>query len=268
MRLLQLSDPHFGTEQAPVAEALARLVAERRPDVLLLSGDITQRARRAQFEAARRYVDALDVRRVIAIPGNHDVPLYNLAQRVFAPYRNFRRSFGNDLEPELVRDDLLLLAVKTTRRWRHKHGEVSATQIRRVVSRLQRAAPDQLRLVVVHQPMHVPREQDEENLLRNAEDAARAWSAAGADLVLGGHIHLPYVLPMSQRYPGLARELWCVQAGTALSSRVRWEAPNSVNLVDYSPTTDVNSCLVQRWDFGSAQQGFAMAAEQRVALAR
>lgn len=267
MRLLHCSDPHFGTEQPAVLAALGRLAVQLDPDVVVLSGDITQRARRAQFAAARGFVDALGARPLLTLPGNHDVPLFNLLQRAFDPYRNYRRAFGADLEPELRRDDLLLLGVRTTRRWRHKHGQVDADQIARVAARLTQATAAQLRVVVVHQPMHVPRPEDEKNLLRNAASAARAWAAAGADLVLGGHIHLPYVLPMSQRYSGLARELWCVQAGTAVSSRVRWEAPNSVNTIDYLPQAP-HACQVTRWDHHGPSERFVAAAEHAIVLQR
>lgn len=266
MRLLHVSDPHFGTEQAPVVEALDRLARELAPDVMVLSGDITQRARRDQFDAARRFVDALAIEHKIVIPGNHDIPLFDLWTRLVDPYGRFRRVFGAELEPTLETATLCLLAVRTTRRRRHKHGQVDAEQIERVAVRMRDASSAQLRVVVVHQPMHVPRPQDEENLLRNAEAAARAWSAAGVDLVLGGHIHLPYVLPMSQRYPGLERELWCVQAGTAVSSRVRWEAPNSVNLIEHEPGASV--CRVIRHDFDAGEQRFAAAGGHEIPLRR
>jgi 3',5'-cyclic AMP phosphodiesterase CpdA len=268
MRLLQLSDTHFGTEQANVVAALTRFAIELKPDVLVLSGDITQRARPPQFAAARAFVDSLGIATRVSLPGNHDIPLFNPWLRVFRPYANYAREFGDDLEPSLRRDDLQLLTVKTTRRYRHKNGEVSARQIERVCEALQSSSRQQLRIVVVHQPMHVPRPQDEENLLRNAAEAAQRWAAAGADLVLGGHIHLPYVLPMSQRHPGLSRELWCVQAGTAVSSRVRWEAPNSVNLIDYPAQTKGEACTVSRWDYAASTDTFVRAADHPIALQR
>jgi 3',5'-cyclic AMP phosphodiesterase CpdA len=266
MRLLHVSDPHFGTEQPEVVDALHRLSHELAPDVLVLSGDITQRARRDQFDAARRFVDGFGIARRIVIPGNHDIPLFDLWTRLFDPYRGFRRVFGNALEPRIETDELRMIAVRTTRRRRHKHGQVDDKQIAQVATAMRDAAPTQLRVVVVHQPMHVPRPEDEENLLRNAAAAARAWSGAGVDLVLGGHIHLPYVLPMSQRYDGLARELWCVQAGTAVSSRVRQEAPNSVNVIDHAGGAD--SCQVARWDFRADASRFAPAAEHAILLQR
>ena len=123
-RLLQVSDPHFGTERPEVVEALVELALERRPDVLVLSGDITQRARRAQFAAARRFVDRLGIGLRLAIPGNHDIPLYDVATRLLAPYRGFLRDFGDDFAPVRETADLAVFGVNTTRRYRHKHGEV------------------------------------------------------------------------------------------------------------------------------------------------
>lgn len=260
--LLQVSDTHFGTERPEVVEALVRLAHEHRPEVLVLSGDLTQRARRAQFEAARRFVQRLGAPHVLVIPGNHDVPLYNLFVRFLDPYAGFRRCFGPELEPEHESDDLLVLCVKTTRRARHKDGEISRAQVERVAARLRRAKPGQLRVVVTHQPVHVIRESDEANLLHGAEAAIAAWSPAGVDLVLGGHIHLAHVRPLAERVPGALRG-WSVQAGTAVSHRVRHDRPNSVNLVRWQ----AGRCTVERWDHDMAN-GFQCAEAHAVDLAR
>lgn len=258
---VQISDTHFGTERAEVVEALVRLVRAQAPDVVLLSGDITQRASRAQFRAARQFVERLGVASVLAIPGNHDIPLFDPFARVFAPYARHRRAFGQELEPSVETPDLLVVTVNTTRPWRHKHGEVSAGQIERVAARLRAARPEQLRLVVVHQPMAVTRAQDEPNLLRGRAAAAQAWARAGADLVLGGHIHLPFVLALHERIAGLPRPLWAVQAGTAVSSRVRHDAGNSVNVVRPGPAwRGRRSAVVERWDYRPASARFEAAA--------
>ena len=138
--LLQISDAHFGTEQPPVVRALLQMAREQAPDIVVMSGDITQRARRSQFAAARRFVDELKPPALVAIPGNHDIPLFNVAARAFAPYANYSRAFGKDLEPDYESDNLLVVAVNTTRPRRHKDGELSPEQIARVSERLQRAA--------------------------------------------------------------------------------------------------------------------------------
>ena len=248
-RLLQISDPHFGTVQAPVMQALEALAALQQPDVLVLSGDITQRAATGQFAQARAFCDRLAIPQMLSLPGNHDVPLFNLYQRVFRPYARYLHFFGPDLEPVMVTPWLSLIGVKTTRRWRHKNGEVSSAQIERVVQQLRLAGPAQLRVVVVHQPVYVARPEDEHDRLRGWEPAVRAWAAAGADIVMGGHIHLPYVCELSSAVGGLARSLWCVQAGTSVSSRVRREAPNSVNLLCHDPQSQPMRCELQRWDY-------------------
>jgi 3',5'-cyclic AMP phosphodiesterase CpdA len=254
--LLHISDTHFGTEQPRVVEALVRMAVGLTPDVVVLSGDITQRARRAQFVAARRFVDRLPAP-TVALPGNHDIPLFNLWARVLDPYGNYARAFGDDLEPEIELDDMLVVTVRTTRRYRHKHGEVSAEQTERVAERLRRSGADRLRVVVTHQPVHVLDTGDDDNLLRGRAAAVAAWSSAGADLVLGGHIHVPFAVPLSQAYPGLPRELWIAQAGTAVSSRVRREAPNSVNVIRFDAATSQTGFAIERWDFQPAPaQGY------------
>lgn len=254
--LLHISDPHFGTAQPPVMEALLQLARAQRPDILVLSGDITQRASVSQFSEAKAFCDRLGIPRMLALPGNHDIPLFNPFQRLFSPYARYLRAFGPDLESALQTPWLRMVSVKTTRRWRHKNGEVSAAQIARVVADLQQAAPGQLRVVVVHQPVHVLRAEDEHDRLRGWEAAVRAWAAAGADIVMGGHIHLPYVSELSSCVAGLGRRIWCVQAGTALSSRVRREAPNSVNLLCYDRGSSPLQCEVQRWDYRAAAGQF------------
>ena len=255
--LLQLSDPHFGTERPPVVNALRGLCRDLAPNVLVLSGDITQRARRRQFAAARAFVDSLGVQPLLAIPGNHDIPLFDLFTRALAPYREHMRAFGAELEPELDLPELLVVCVNTTRAYRHKDGEVSVAQIERVAFRLRGATSEQLRIVVVHQPVAVTRAADERNVLHGAPQAVPEWAAAGADLVLGGHIHLPFVLPLHERMADLRRRTWAVQAGTALSSRVRHDANNSVNAIRYSGGT-ARRVTVERWDYRETSSRFEL----------
>ncbi|MEO8012538.1 metallophosphoesterase [Polaromonas sp.] len=254
--LLQISDPHFGTAQPAVMQALAQLARAKRPDVLVLSGDITQRALASQFAQARAFCDSLAIAQWLVIPGNHDIPLFNLYQRLFTPYARLRQAFGPVLEPVLSTPWLHVIGVKTTRRWRHKNGEVSGAQVERVVAELQRSEPGQLRIVVVHQPVHVMHAEDQHDRLRGWEPAVRAWSRAGADIVMGGHIHLPSLCDLSTRLAGLERRLWCVQAGTALSSRVRAGIPNSVNLLHCHGPGETPWCRLERWDFQAASGCF------------
>jgi 3',5'-cyclic AMP phosphodiesterase CpdA len=254
--LLQASDPHFGTEQPAAVDALVQLAHEQRPDVLLLSGDITQRATNAQFDRARAFVSRLQVPRILAIPGNHDIPLFDLMTRIISPYARYRRIFGPDLEPEFENGEVLVITLNSTRRYRHVDGALSLAQIDRVVRRLARAQPAQWRMILMHHPVAVTRKEDLHNLAHGHAAAVQRWAAAGADLVAGGHIHLPFVLPLRERWPHLPRAMWALQAGTAVSTRVRAEVGNSVNIIRLGaslralePNTDaVRHCVVERWD--------------------
>jgi 3',5'-cyclic AMP phosphodiesterase CpdA len=262
--LLQISDTHFGTERAAVVDAVIEFAQRLRPELVVLSGDITQRARRAQFAAARAFMERLAAP-MLTIPGNHDIPLFNLPARIFAPYANYARAFGADLEPQFESDAFLALCVNTTRPSRHKDGAVSRAQVAAIARRLRAASREQLRIVVVHQPVLAARAEDEKNLLHGRDLAIPSWSEAGADIIMGGHIHLPYVQAIDSRNENTQR-LWAVQAGTAVSRRTRANIPNSLNVVRHAAGDLV--CSVERWDFHAAAKEFRCVQVHVLDLAR
>lgn len=267
--LLHISDTHFGTEIPAVVDALKALVRDRHPDVLVFSGDITQRARPAQFAAARQFCDALGIAQQLVLPGNHDIPLFDPIARLTRPYANFLAAFGPRLEPVVDTGDFLVVGVNTTRAWRHKDGAVSMEQAERVARRLREATRARLRIVVTHQPAAVLRKRDTGDRLHNADPALRLWSLSGADLVLGGHIHLPYVLNLAAQGVPAGEAMWCVQAGTAVSSRIRRGTHNSVNLIHWrpAPAGAARVCRVERCDYQPDGDGFATAEMRELALA-
>lgn len=266
--LLHLSDPHFGREHAPAVRALLDLGQRLKPHVAVCSGDLTQRARAAQFAAARRALDALPARHRLVIPGNHDIPLFNLPARLLDPYGGYARAFGGDLEPLHSCPHWLVIGVRTTRRLRHKDGQVSGAQIAAVAQRLRQATPSQVRVVVTHQPVLAIRDSDRGNLLHGHREAVRAWVEAGADLLLGGHIHLPYVRDLRERHPELPRPAWVVQAGTAVSTRLREGQPNSVNVIRRLEDQGRLACEVQRFDLDARTGRFEPGPAQALVLAR
>lgn len=257
--LLHISDPHFGTERPHVLEALEGLAQELGPDLVVLSGDVTQRARASEFESAREFLSRLRVPRVLAIPGNHDVPLFNVAARLSSPYAGFQRVFGQELEPSHDAPDCLVLGVKTTRRYRHVDGEISEQQRARVAARLRAATPEQLRVVVLHQPVAVPRASELKNVVHGHVAAVRSWSEAGADVLLAGHIHLPFVLALHESM-SLPRPLWAVNAGTAISARVRYDAGNSVNVLRTAEPARAGRFVVEHWTYSDPARRFLHAA--------
>jgi 3',5'-cyclic AMP phosphodiesterase CpdA len=262
--VLQVSDAHFGKEKPAVVEALVALSRELAPNLLVVSGDITQRARTYQFERAAAFVKRLSVPRVLSIAGNHDIPLFDLVTRFRDPYGGYSRAFGTELEPKDETPDCLVLTVKTTRRSRHTDGEVSEEQRARVTAELRRAKPDQVRVVITHHPLAVPRAAEVHNVAHGSDAAIRAWAEAGADILLAGHIHLPFVLPLHESR-ALPRALWAVNAGTAVSTRTRFDAGNSVNVLRITHGAPP-ACTVEQWGFNEPLGVFTRAFELTLAL--
>jgi 3',5'-cyclic AMP phosphodiesterase CpdA len=265
--LLQISDTHFGTEVPKVMRALIAMAHALSPELLVLSGDVTQRARRHQFEAAARFVKRLRVPSMLCVPGNHDIPLFALASRFARPYAQYARSLGEQLEPVFESERLLVQGVNTTRWFRHKHGQISEAQIARLGERLRSARPEQLRVVVTHQPLMAIRESDRNNLVRGHALAARSLGRAGADVFLGGHIHLPYVRQLTAAGGSVGRDSWVVQAGTAVSHRLREGVPNSVNVLRYALTGPAQ-CEVERWDYKAEVDRFVPVLRTPLRLSR
>lgn len=260
-RILHLSDTHFGTEQPAQVSALVQLAHALAPQAIVVSGDITQRATRAQFAAARAFLEALPAVPRLVLAGNHDVPLFALWQRLFTPYARYREGLGIEvLEPRLQLPGLCVIGVKSTRRRRHIDGEVSPRQVDAVASELRAQAAETLKIVVTHQPLWAARPQDLHNRCHGAEAALASWVEAGADLFLAGHIHWPFAAAL----PPQGRA-WAVNAGTAVSSRVRPGAPNSVNVIDYVPRGADRMCVLRRYVWNGADR-FAAGPEEALGL--
>ena len=246
-----------------------------RPEVLVLSGDITQRATAAQFASARDWLARLPVPHRLVIGGNHDIPLFDLAERLRHPYRRLSAAFGAEREPRLDLPDWQVLTLDTTRWWRHRDGTLSRTQIARTADALQAAAPGQIRVVVTHHPLHVTRAGDEVHRPTHHRKALSAWAGAGADLLLSGHIHLPAVVPVAVEplpappgaEPRPPRRVWSIQAGTAISRRLREGIPNTVMLLEgLSGERHGRLCRCETWQCPPEGGAFRRVASQLLAL--
>jgi 3',5'-cyclic AMP phosphodiesterase CpdA len=249
-RIAHISDTHFGTEELPVCEALRSDLLRQGPDLVVLTGDITQRARSSQFRAARDFLDGLAPIPVLALPGNHDLPLFDLLTRFTAPYRLYRRHIGPNLSPAWQNSLAAVVGVNSTRILRHKNGELSPALIREVAKRLA-ALPQAFKIVALHHPLAIVEPADIPNRARGAEEALAAWTGAGADLFLGGHIHLPYCIPAG----AASRKAVVLQAGTALSWRRRGRQANSYNLIRFDVRGERRMAIEQR-DYDRASGSF------------
>ncbi len=192
-RVLHITDVHFGRGHLPDRSAgVVRLAEARQPDVVVFSGDLTKRAKPEQFREARRFVDALGAP-TVAVPGNHDVPLFRVWERVFSPYGAYRKHYDRELEPIWEDDELRVIGVNTAFGWTFTGGRVKRGQLRRLEERL--ANDDRGRFTIVaqhHQMIPVPGYGSDE-VFRKARSVASALVRGGADLVMSGHVHLSYL---------------------------------------------------------------------------
>jgi 3',5'-cyclic AMP phosphodiesterase CpdA len=244
--LLHLSNLRFGKEVRPVTEALMRFAREHAPDLVVVSGNLTNGANAEQFGVAKTFVDRLAPARVV-VPGMRDLPGFG-PERMLAPHERFRRAFGHDLEPVFESPAMLVIAIDSTRRQLFEGGALSAAQIERCAQRLEHASEKQLRIVVLHHPLAAARPEDQPRLVRGHEAAVGAWAEAGADLVLCGQLPTPSVVALHRRYEQLPKTMWAAQAGVAAAARTI-EQGHSFNFIRFEPPTSRRrSMTIERWD--------------------
>jgi 3',5'-cyclic AMP phosphodiesterase CpdA len=228
--LVHLSDLHFGRIDAAILDPLAALIASIRPDVVVVSGDLTQRARKTQFQEARAWLDRLPKPQVV-VPGNHDVPLYRVWERFLSPLGKYRRHVNGDLEPDFIDDEIAVVGINTARSLTFKDGRINEEQVESIRRRFAPLGEGRTKIVVTHHPFDLPDEPDkDEELVGGARKAMEAFAGCGVDLLLAGHLHTSQAGETSNRYPLSGYAALTVQAGTATSTRGRGES-NSFNVL-------------------------------------
>lgn len=225
-RILHLSDLHFGRDRAELLEPLVTLETELKPDLVAVSGDFTQRARRREFMTAARFLERLGAP-WIAVPGNHDISLTNLPLRLLDPWGRYRGFITPDLSPRIDMGGVTAIGLNTVNPMAHESGRIHGRLLRQIATARQES-PERTLVVVMHHPLEHPRGLKKPEV-RRAREGMSALGEAGADIVLAGHLHTGRVAPF-QAAPGIL----LVQAGTGLSTRVRGE-PNMLNLLEIEP---------------------------------
>ena len=212
-RIVHLSDLHFGFHRAALIEPLLARIAEARPALVVVTGDLTHRALVPQMRAARAFLDRIAAPLVL-VPGNHDIPLLNPLARLFWPFAGWRRHFGTVLSPVAQAGGVRVLGVNSADPLAWQRGTFREGEIGRLIGGIDPASVDVLAL---HHPLEQTPEVDKE-LARRAPEAARRLEAAGATIALSGHLHIFALdeLLESGRHPGLLQ----LQAGTALCARI------------------------------------------------
>ena len=223
--IAHLSDLHFGRERSRLVEALLTSLATVRPDAIIISGDLTQRAKPEEYRAAADFLRRLE-RPHLTVPGNHDLSATNLLERFHHPWRQWRTMISNQLEPQLTGTGFVAAGLNTARKWSTSldwsRGRINQEQIAKVLDKLGGRDKNALGIVVAHHPFWLPDEYLHRGLVGRRDQALQAFQGE-VDIILSGHVHLPYIKAM--------QGVIISHAGTTISSRLVPGFANNYNLV-------------------------------------
>jgi len=224
--IIHLSDLHFGREKAFLQNQLVESISKINPHLIVVSGDLTQRAREQEFISARQFLNSFCWPTLI-ISGNHDIPAFNLLDRFLTPWRKWRRFAQYELEPFRQDKGYAAVGINTVRRcgapfdW--SRGRIDDDQLQKTIKQLQAIEQDSLRMVVAHHPFWVPQKYHYKGVVGGRDKALAAMKRAGVDIIFGGHVHSAYTIILG----GI---LIC-HSGTAISDRLGADTGNSFKIV-------------------------------------
>jgi 3',5'-cyclic AMP phosphodiesterase CpdA len=254
--IVHLSDLHFGRVDQNLLEPLVRSVVALKPDLVAVSGDLTQRARSHQFLEARAFLDRLPQPQIV-VPGNHDVPLHNVFSRFLQPLEKYQRYICADLQPSFADGEIAVIGVNTARSLTIKGGRINELQMARLRETLCSFDDQLVKVVVTHHPFDLPAGHDERDLVGRARQAMIGLAECGADLFLAGHLHISHTGHTAKRYKIHGHSALVVQAGTASSTRGRGEA-NSFNVI----RIEHSEIVVERFTWAD-NADFVLAGQER-----
>lgn len=233
-KIVHLSDPQFGWVDMKIAAALIKTVRDIKPDVTVVSGDLTQKAWKSEFKAARKFLDELPVPRLV-VPGNHDIPQwYEPWARLVNPFRRYRTYIAADLEPSYADEEIALFGINTVHPWGISGGRVTSRQADDLAAKLRAAHPNAVKFLVGHHPFDLP-ERHVHKLIGGAKAFVERIAEAGLDAILSGHLHVYHTGLSVDRYDIAHRSTLIMHAGTSISTRTRHDEPNSFNVLLVEP---------------------------------
>ncbi|MEY2526971.1 MAG: hypothetical protein QOE73_1742 [Verrucomicrobiota bacterium] len=227
--LVHLSDLHFGRIDSAILPPLLDFLRVTKPDMVAISGDLTQRARIVEYQEARKFLDAIPFPKIV-VPGNHDVPLHNVFARLFRMLDRFRRFISEDLEPFYVDDEMAVAGVNTTRALTGKNGRISRKQLEKLRARFATVSPAHVKIVVTHHPFDLPPGVEGDRVVLRARLAMKALAKIRVDMLLAGHFHIAGTTRTTARYKIDNYSALIVASGTTTSTRGRGQ-PNSLNVI-------------------------------------
>ena len=245
LTLLQISDLHFGPAFHPeVAAAVLEIAPTLKPDAVIISGDLTQRAKREQFEDAKTFLGQLPGVPQLVIPGNHDVPLYRVWERLTNPLGLYREIISPDLSPVMRINGAIIVGLDSTApHTAITNGFISKKQLEQTATVIRSEPAAQVRIVVAHHPFAPAPDLLHDKRMPNSKRAIQQFVELGVDMILGGHLHRAYIGNSLDFYPGVHRDrgIIIVQCGTTTSRRGRGRESekNTLNLIEVRPSTIV-----------------------------
>jgi 3',5'-cyclic AMP phosphodiesterase CpdA len=250
-RIAHLSDVHFGAHVPEIVEAAERWVIDKNPDLVIVSGDFTQRAREVQYRQAGAFMDRLEAAGLptLAVPGNHDVPLYDVVRRFVRPLGRYQRHIDDDLCPWFENDNLAVLGINTARSLTFKDGRINYEQMHLIRERFRNVPPEKTRILVTHHPLFAMPLGEEGALTRTVgrqQPALEAVAEAGVHILLAGHFHRTFA-EAAQKMVENAGHALVIQAGTATSTRLRADEEQSFNWI-YARRNDQIDLQIIAWD--------------------
>ena len=247
--IAHISDLHFPLVDPRVMASLAKTINNAAPHLVVVSGDLTQRARRSQFIAAAAFLKTLQPP-VLVVPGNHDVPMFNIPARLITPFAGYRKYIAEDLEPVFEDAEMLVVGLNSVRTVLFSdEGRLNVGQADRGAARLKRAAAGVMKIIVTHHPFDVPQGEPQDKMIGRSRMAMERLAHVGADIFLAGHLHVSHVGGTATRYHIAGHSALLVQAGT-MSTRERGE-PNSFNFIRIANSEHVTIDRMA-WDESSA----------------
>ena len=256
--VVQLSDLHFGAHDEKVVAATEAWLQMHRPDLVIISGDFTQRARVAQYRQASAYLNRLraDGFNLLAVPGNHDVPLYDVFRRFMRPLARYKRYISNDLCPWFENDELAVLGINTARSLTIKDGRINREQMELIRRRFADVAGHKTRILVTHHPLYaMPIGEGGEltEAVGRHEDAVKAVCEAGVHIALAGHFHRTHAEAARKMVENAGGAL-VIQAGTSTSTRLRNDELQSFNWIEARRNNEIDLQVVA-WDGSGFRPG-------------
>lgn len=221
MKILHISDLHWGKKFSPLfSYKLKEFAKEEKFDQITITGDLTQRAKKREFISVKRYLDSFQTP-YIAVPGNHDVPLYPIHLRIFAPFYRYKKYFNEILEPKFINKKVCIFGLNSAHNWTSTEGRIKKKQIEKLKIKMLRTSPSQIIILLIHHPIVWADPQDRDRTIWGSSLLIDLFNELSPDLILSGHYHHRFFYNLRDFYPKLEKDIYLFFSSTSTTERGR-----------------------------------------------